>query len=156
MTKTHISKVLIKAEAACHETGAKLTTKRKNVLSTLLRSEIPLSAYEIAEQYRQEFDEAIPPMSVYRMLDFMIEENLAHKLNSSNKYIACSHLACDHQHETPEFLICDNCHKVREIAIRTETIQALRDSVESADFYLSSPQLELHGICGACKTAKGQ
>lgn len=155
MAKMPVSKALRKAETTCQEMGVKLTAKRKNVLATLLRSEIPLSAYEIAEQYRLDFDEVIPPMSVYRMLDFMIVENLAHKLNSNNKYIACAHITCDHKHETPEFLICDSCHKVSEIGIRTETIQALRDSVESANFYLSSPQLELHGICGRCKTANG-
>ncbi|MFA5494683.1 MAG: transcriptional repressor [Porticoccaceae bacterium] len=151
MAKTHISRAIDKAEDRCGQAGVKLTAKRKNVLATLLSSAVPLSAYEVAELYRQSFDEVIPPMSVYRMLDFLQEENLAHKLSSTNKYIACSHIACDHQHETPQFLICDRCHRVSEIAIRNETIQALRDSVQAAGFFLSSPQLELHGLCGSCK-----
>lgn len=154
MATANVSRAIDKAEERCGQAGVKLTAKRKNVLATLLSSAIPLSAYEVVELYRQLFNEVIPPMSVYRMLDFLQDENLAHKLSSTNKFIACSHIACDHQHETPQFLICDKCHRVSEIAIRNETIQALRDSVQAAGFSLNSPQLELHGRCGNCKTEK--
>ncbi|MCX4186971.1 Fur family transcriptional regulator [Methylophaga sp. OBS4] len=151
MSKTKIDKIIRKAEHSCEQAGARLTAKRKNVLSSLLRASMPLSAYEIAEHYKADFDDAIPVMSIYRMLDFLSQENLVHKLDSTNKYVACSHIACDHAHEIPQFLICDTCHNVREIGVKKDIIEALRDSVASAGFQLGSPQLELHGLCENCR-----
>jgi len=66
------------------------------------------------------------------------------------KYVACSHIACNHAHQIPQFLICDQCHQVREVGVEKAIINALQNSVEKADFYLNSPELELHGICKDC------
>ena len=153
MNASQLKYTLGAAEQSCLASGARLTEKRKNVLTILLRSRTPLSAYEIAEQYSHDFGEPIPAMSVYRMLDFLSGENLAHKLNSENKYLACAHIACEHSHETPQFLICGRCNKVREIGIRPEVIAALHDTVESAGFHLQTSQLELDCICDNCAKA---
>ena len=85
------------------------------------------------------------------MLEFLIKESLVHKLVSTNKYIACSHIACSHGHQVPQFLICDQCHHVSEVGVKKDIIDALQNSVENADFYLNSPELELHGVCKACR-----
>jgi Fur family zinc uptake transcriptional regulator len=50
----------------------------------------------------------------------------------------------------PQFLICDQCHQVSEVGVQKEIIDALQISVENADFYLNSPELELHGVCRDC------
>ncbi|MFA0812691.1 Fur family transcriptional regulator [Microbulbifer epialgicus] len=150
MKASQIRQTLSVAEQACRSSGARLTEKRKNVLTVLLRSKTPLSAYEIAEHYNSDVGDSIPAMSVYRMLDFLAAENLVHKLNSENKYLACAHIACDHSHQTPQFLICNRCSKVREIGIRPEVITALRDTVESAGFHLQTSQLELDCVCDEC------
>lgn len=150
MKASQLKRTLGAAEHACRASGARLTEKRKNVLAILLRSKTPLSAYEIADQYSHDNGESIPAMSVYRMLDFLEEENLAHKLNSENKYLACAHIACDHRHETPQFLICGRCNNVREIGIKPEVISALRETVEGAGYLLQTSQLELNCLCNDC------
>lgn len=150
MKASQLKQTLGAAEQSCRASGVRLTEKRKNVLTILLRSKTPLSAYEIADHYSRVHDEPIPAMSVYRMLDFLVEENLAHKLNSENKYLACGHIACEHSHETPQFLICNRCHKVREIGIKPEVIAALRDTVEGAGYRLQTSQLELDCLCDDC------
>lgn len=150
MKASQLKRTLGAAEDACRASGGRLTDKRKNVLAIMLRSKTPLSAYEIAEQYSQVYGESIPVMSVYRMLNFLTEENLAHKLNSENKFLACAHIACDHSHETPQFLICGRCNKVREIGIKPEVIVALRDTVENAGYRLQTSQLELDCLCEDC------
>ncbi|MCK9563785.1 MAG: transcriptional repressor [Bacteroidales bacterium] len=154
MVESGVARALSRAESACRKTGVRLTSKRRRVLTILLESEVPLSAYDVAEHYRSQFDEIIPPMSVYRMLDVLVDKNLVHKLVSSNKYMACSHIVCDHRHETPQFLICDSCQRVDEIAVSNDTIRALQDSLAAADFQLASPQLELHGVCGDCRSSR--
>ena len=153
--KRNIAKAIDSAEASCNRAGIRLTEKRKNVLKTLLGSDTALSAYDIVDEYKTKFDEAIPVMSVYRMLEVLAQENLVHKLASVNKYVACSHISCEHSHEIPQFLICDNCETVRELGVKKEIIEALHDSVSSAGFSLTSQQMELHGCCSDCQQMAG-
>ncbi|MCX4190266.1 Fur family transcriptional regulator [Methylophaga sp. OBS3] len=148
-----IEKILQKAENNCLEQGGRLTPKRRQVLEILLLKQQPLSAYEIAEHYQQMLGESIPAMSVYRMLDFLMTQGLVHKLSSANKFIACSHIACSHSHQTPQFLICDNCQSVSEIGIENMLINALEKSIRDNDFELKSRQLELHGLCKGCQAS---
>ena len=151
MAKVDTNKVMQQAERSCVEHGVRLTSKRKHILEVLLTAEAPRSAYEIAELYRQKTEENIPVMSVYRMLDFLMQNSLVHKLASNNKFIACAHIACSHSHQTPQFLICDNCKQVREIGVDKQLIHALEESIEHNHFQLNSPQLELHGLCETCQ-----
>ncbi|GAA4958605.1 transcriptional repressor [Halioxenophilus aromaticivorans] len=146
----NISQILSHAEASCRQRGTNLTEKRKRVLTGLLQSKKALSAYDLIDYLRVEFDEAPPPTSVYRILDFLSEENLVHKLKLANKYVACSHISCDHAHEVPQFLICDDCGSVAEIGVKKNVINTLQNSVEQAGYLLKSPQLELHCVCQDC------
>ena len=141
MDRHTLNNTLNSAEVACVQSGVRFTQKRKNVLNTLLQAEKPLSAYEVAATYGELFGESIQIMSVYRMLDFLIQEDLVHKLSSLNKYITCSHILCDHEHNIPQFLICEQCEVVQEIGVKKNIIEALQQSVESAKFQLASPQL---------------
>ena len=92
----------------------------------------------------------MPPMSVYRILEFLEAELLVHKLSSANKYVACSHIACDHAHEVPQFLICGKCQKVKEIAISKTVIDELDKQVVNAGYRLMNSQLELQCLCEHC------
>lgn len=143
--------VLAKAKDICAEQGVKLTAKRENVLSCIISAEEAVSPYELAELYRDSFGQSMPAMSVYRILDFLVELSLVHKLSSANKYIACSHISCGHSHQTPQFLICENCQKVTEIGINSSVIEELAQSVEKTGFVLTTQQLELQGLCKDCQ-----
>ena len=148
---TNIESILKKAKSHCIEQGVKLTVKRENLLISLLNAGEAVSAYELANIYKDAFNQSIPTMSVYRILDFFIELSLVHKLTSANKYIACSHISCSHNHETPQFLICENCQSVTEIGVPNQVIQELTTSVEKTGFKLSTKQLELNGLCSNCQ-----
>ncbi len=149
-----IQQILDRAETNCQQKGTRLTEKRKRVLTGLLTSEKAQSAYELIDYMRREFDESLPPTTVYRILDFLSEENLVHKLHLANKYIACSHICCDHAHEVPQFLICDKCSNVKEIGIKKTLINTLKNNVEKSGYVLRSPQLELHCLCQDCNPAE--
>jgi len=141
------------ADFASEKAGVKLTPKRKSILALLLASDIPLSAYELADQFKSACGQSIPPMSVYRMLDFLTENNLAHKLTSENKFVSCAHSTCSHVHEVPQFLICEQCHQVKEVGIKKDIFEALKSSVEQAGFSLKQSQLELKCLCADCAKA---
>ncbi|EAR08102.1 Fur family transcriptional regulator [Reinekea blandensis] len=144
---------LQQADQASTRAGLKLTPKRRHLFSLLLASDTPLSAYELADRFKDSFGQAIPAMSVYRMLDFLTENNLAHKLTSENKFVSCAHSTCNHAHQVPQFLICERCHQVKEVGIKKEVFDALRESVDSAGYSLREAQLELKCLCAACAEA---
>ncbi|MBR9728149.1 transcriptional repressor [Shewanella intestini] len=153
MSNNNKAAVLAKAEQICLNHNVKLTAKRKNVLEVLLDSNKPLSAYDIVDIYRTNHQEALAPMSVYRMLDILSKLPLVHKLSSENKYLACSHITCDHDHELPQFLICKSCGKVAEKGIQSNVVNALQNSIKQADFQLINSQIELQCLCNDCANA---
>lgn len=150
MNKTRVHNALKKAEQICSEKGVRLTAKRREILEVLLRSQTPLSAYEVVDAYNEGADQSMPAMSAYRILEFLLARNLAHKLNSTGKYVACSHISCAHEHEIPQFLICRGCQKVTEVGIHAQVIAILRESVETVGFHLVKSQLELDCVCDIC------
>lgn len=145
-----VESIIHHAEQHCRSHGARLTPKRKQVLTGLLISEKALSAYELMDFCKEQFGEALPAMSVYRILEFLEDEHLVHKLNLANKYVACSHITCDHDHEVPQFLICGECHKVEEISVAKSTLDELKKNIEKAGFHMVSPQLEMNCVCHNC------
>lgn len=150
MKKQQLNRIMGKAQDICAHSGGRLTEKRKRILELLLLSRTPLSAYEVADAYNKDSDASMPTMSVYRILEFLESEQLVHKLSSANKYIACSHIACNHAHEIPQFLICGKCQSVKEIAISKSIIDELDQQVVRAGYKLVNSQLELQCLCGSC------
>lgn len=150
MKKTQLQRVIDNAKAVCAHSGGRLTEKRKAVLELLLVSNRPLSAYEITDAYNKCAEKPMPAMSVYRILEFLEAENLVHKLSSTSKYIACSHISCEHEHQISQFLICGKCQSAKEIAISKEIINELGKLIGKAGYALTNPQLELQCLCEHC------
>lgn len=142
------------AEQQCLRNGTKLTHKRKSVLLGLLKSSHAMSAYELSDFCKEELGEPMPPMSVYRILEFLESEELVHKLKLANRFVACIHITCDHKHATPQFLICMNCYRVSEITIKDSTLRALRSSVNDAGYKLVNPQIEMNCLCAECSESE--
>ncbi|WP_231870344.1 MULTISPECIES: Fur family transcriptional regulator [unclassified Marinomonas] len=156
MSVTHSDYKDIVASAAnrCKDSGGRLTVKREEILKVLLASKIPLSAYEVLDLYKEQTQESMPPMSVYRILEFLEQQELIHRLGSQNKFIACSHIKQDCAHQVSQFLICRNCQSVKEVSIAQALVKELNEQVKEADYQLLSPQLELDCICSTCLKEK--
>lgn len=150
MRQKQLSKIIDKAKGICTLSGSKLTVKRKRILEILLLSDTPLSAYELADAYRRHSESSMPPMSVYRILEFLESEQLVHKLSSTNKYVACSHIICDHSHQVPQFLICGRCQSVNEITISKSIIAELETQIAKVGYKLLNSHLELQCVCQRC------
>ncbi len=152
----HAQRVVEQAKQICSNNGVRLTPKRKQVLQALLKSEKALSAYELVDYYQAQFQLTIPVVSVYRILEFLQQLHLVHKLNSVNKYTICSHIFDkDKNSKATLFLICHQCHRVKEIHISQEVLNELTSQIDDEEFHIVSPQLELECQCNQClKTAK--
>lgn len=150
MMMKRIRNTLEQVARHCQENGVRLTGKREKVLSCLLSSRRALSAYELVDYCKTEFQETIPAMSVYRILDFLQGQSLVHKLSLSNKYVACSHITCGHKHEVSQFLICGECQRVEEVAIGRATVKKLHEDADKEGFRITNPQIEIDCVCKGC------
>ncbi|MCH8531227.1 MAG: transcriptional repressor [Saccharospirillum sp.] len=142
--------ILNKASQQCRDRGERLTPKRERLLALLLEADGPKSAYDLIAEHEQVYGESLAAMSVYRMLNFLVEAGLVHKLATTNQFLACSHISCDHAHEVPQFLICDDCHGVEEVGMQRNLLNELKASAAKVGFTMGGQQLELHGRCQKC------
>src|SRR4029079_12539437 len=100
------------AELACKLRAQNFTPIRRRVLQALLSSHRPLGAYELIDQLAKSMPRPAP-ITIYRALEFLIENGLVHRIESRNAYLACAH---DHDAAAMvAFLICDACGSVGEI-----------------------------------------
>jgi len=138
------------SEKYCQEKGERLTKKRKLVLRILLSSQKAISAYELVDDCKKNYGEVISAMTVYRALEFLQSQGLAHRLELANKYVACSHIVCRHQHKPSQFLICNQCSRVEEVDVDVSMLKGLREVTNRTGFHLSDSPLELSGVCNKC------
>lgn len=144
-----VSGALARMEACCARKGMRLTPLRRNVMEVLAKSHTPVGAYEIVEQLTAR-GEPSPPMSVYRVLDFLVAEGLAHRIESRNAF-----LACGQTHEADDvvvFLICQSCGETREVASHA-VARDLAWAARAAGFEPRQRVLEIAGLCARCRDA---
>jgi Fur family zinc uptake transcriptional regulator len=146
----NLNVIINHAEVYCKAHGARLTDKRKLLLKGLIKAGKALSAYELIDFCQNEFGSVVHAMTAYRILAFLQSENLVRKLNSANKFIACSQIISDDGRQVLQFLICPKCDKVEEISIKKLTLDELNNNVEHAGFHLVAPYLEMKCVCNAC------
>ena len=156
MRDRETKRVLREAEQHCSEKGVRFTAKRKLVLEALLNSDKSLSAYELADYCRAEQGSEMLPMSVYRILDFLANERLVHRIKTTNKFIACSHISCSHEHKAWQFLICQNCDKVEEVDLEKSILKKITDAIQEVGFHIAGRQFELEGVCSECSVSIGR
>src|SRR5271157_4247550 len=70
-----------------------------------------MTAYEILDAVRPKGISA--PPTVYRALNRLMRDGLAHRLESMNAYVACADP--QHRHETAIFAICHDCGHIDEM-----------------------------------------
>ena len=145
MNNKVLSDVLKRAEVLCRARGVRLTDQRRTVLQLLCVSDKPLSAYELLERMRGVVRNPAPP-TVYRALDFLLEQGLVHKLESLHAYVGCSHP--DHPHAS-QFLICDDCGEVAEVE-DVSVDKSLKAAGKAVGFRTKRPVVELRGTCAQC------
>lgn len=140
-----LERVLEQADVLCRRRGVKLTPQRRRVLAILRAARRPLGAYEILESMR-EGPRALAPPTVYRALDFLLEQGLVHKLESLHAFIGCTHP--DHPH-CSQFLICADCGRVTELEDEA-VARSLTSAASESGFRPRRPVVELIGTCADC------
>lgn len=136
------------AETVCATRSQNFTPMRRHVLQALLASHRPLGAYEIIDALAQHVTRPAP-ITVYRALDFLMENGLVHRIESRNAFLACAH---DHDAGAMvAFLICEKCSSVGEVPAN-RVAQSLNEAARGIGFAPKLSVVEITGLCAHCQT----
>ncbi len=157
---------LDRAAARCTRRGAQLTELRRQVLRLVLEAEQPVGAYALLDRLKDLRGGAAPP-TVYRALDFLLEQGLIHKVERLNAFLGCVDAGQGgHGHDAPDkdgaaggegghhdhphqFLICRRCGTTAEIS-DPAIMAALASASAGAGFTLHRATVEAEGVCAGC------
>ncbi|MBN8480110.1 MAG: transcriptional repressor [Xanthomonadales bacterium] len=131
---------------SCAERGLRLTPLRQRVLELVAAADKPVKAYDLLERVKDGPGVAAPP-TVYRALDFLLENGFIHKLSSINAFVGCHHPG--EAHQVP-FLICDACSAAIEICDERVS-RLLTTQARARGFTPAAQTLEVHGLCADCE-----
>ncbi|MDO9106379.1 MAG: transcriptional repressor [Methylovulum sp.] len=140
-----VNKALSTAEQLCVERGVQLTSIRHQVLALIWENHKAVKAYDLLDRIKP-LQQSAKPATIYRALDFLIEQGLIHRVESLNAFVGCR--CSGHQHEQL-LLICKHCHEVEE-RTATQVMQALSEEFTQAGFIAHSKAIEIHGLCSKC------
>lgn len=147
-----IETALMQAEDLCAARAVRLTDTRKRVLELVWQSHNPIGAYDVLERLNNEPKGAkkkAQPPTVYRALEFLLDQGLIHRIESLNAYVGCR--APEHDH-AGQFLICRDCGVAAELI--DEGLEAAIDKrAKAAGFAVDHPTIELEGRCAECRKA---
>ncbi|WP_348771359.1 Fur family transcriptional regulator [Azospirillum sp. SYSU D00513] len=142
-----IADALTRADALCAERGARLTSLRRRVLELVWNSHRPRGAYAILEDLSQQDGKPAAPLTVYRALEFLVEQGLVHRIESLNAYVGCAAPGAVH---SGQFLVCAACGNAIEIddpRIRS----AIDATAAEHGFRVQRPTVEVRGLCPECQ-----
>ncbi len=135
-------------EQACNERELRLTPLRRDVLELVAQAGKPVKAYDLLDQLQERHANPAPP-TVYRSLDFLLEQGFIHKLESINAFVSCFHPGEDHQ---VPFLICDRCKNAIEVCDE-QVADLITRQARALGFRAQAQTLEVHGVCRECQEA---
>ncbi len=136
--------------AICRQNGAQVTPLREIVLNLLLKYEGVVKAYQLLSDMKAIRENVAPP-TVYRALDFWVEQGILHKTEALNGYILCQHLA---QHQCSGVILhCVHCQQIVE-QCRADTLDQFKDELADKGFKVQKQQIVLKGICQTCQNKK--
>jgi len=143
-----IDKALASAEKLCEARGARFTPLRRRVLELIWSNHASVKAYDLLDALKS-FDPSAKPTTVYRTLDFLLEQGFIHRVESLNAFVGCKEP--EHRHDLL-LLICDHCHTVEERPA-PGLMEAATREIGSAGFAPRRQFFEMHGLCAGCAGA---
>lgn len=142
-----IDAALDAALVACARKGHQLTDLRSHVLRLILAAEGPSTAYQLLDRLKEHRANATPP-TIYRVLDFLVQEHLIHKVERLNAFVPCAEVNHARAHPV-QFLICRQCGTVAEIEDAAVS-EALEHAAHGKGFHTGHATVEVEGTCAHC------
>ncbi len=142
-----IEHALIAAREICESRDTRFTPLRRKVLELVWGGHKPVTAYELLDMLSNDGKKRVAPPTVYRALDFLIDEGFVHRLESLNAFIGCPDPSHKHQ---GHFLICRECRTVTEVN-DPELMSRISKAADAHGYTCENSMLEIKGICAVCQ-----
>ncbi|MDR2051294.1 MAG: transcriptional repressor [Deltaproteobacteria bacterium] len=137
------------AEELCARHGVRLTAIRRKIFKILLQAGAPLKAYDIIDRMRED-GRRITPATMYRTLEFLLQQGLAHRINALNAYVPCT---AAHDSGGLLLFVCSDCQKASELNDPV-LYDSLRARLGVLGFSLDNASIEIQGACPSCSAGK--
>lgn len=141
-----VSNAMSVATELCQRRGVRLTALRQRVLELVWRSHVPAGAYAILDWLRVEDGRLAAPPTVYRALEFLMQQKLIHRIESLNAFVGCIDPSRPH---SAQYLICRTCGTVAELE-DSAVAEAIAGQAARQGFSIDRQTVEVHGLCGPC------
>ena len=119
---------------------------RRRVLELVWQNHAPVKAYDLLDSLSAESGRVAPP-TVYRALEFLLDEGLVHRIASLNAFIGCGDPAHFH---SGQFMICSECGRVAELD-DPEVAAVLDRRAARLGFTIARQTVEIEGVCQQCQ-----
>lgn len=143
--KTHSDSPFSAIENAIGATGARVTTSRVRVLSTLRSAPSPLSHGDIEELLGRDRLPGIDRVTLYRVLDWLSEVGLAHKAADGQGVFRFSAADPEGEHLRHIHMRCTGCGGVFCLDITPPQPPSLPQG-----FRFGGMALDIRGECPSC------
>ncbi len=121
------------------------TPLRVDILTLLINSRHPLSAYQLLDQLKTTRKNATP-MTVYRTLATFEKAHLIHKIEKDSTYVLCCHPS---EINNCQIIFCSSCGEHQEIhdkSIQKKIMQA----IDSIGFSANHEPIQISALCKHC------
>lgn len=139
------TKAIHAAERICIERSVRLTPIRRKVLELIWESHKAVKAYDLLDKIKP-LERTAKPVTVYRALDFLLEQGLVHRVESLNAFIGCN---CSERQHEKLLLICVRCQQIEERPGEI-VMEAVNREIEQAGFIIHRKAIEIQGLCVYC------
>ena len=143
---SELNATISRVDEICRSNNLGFTDIRKQVFEIIIKNNKPIKAYQILDEIRNITNKPSHPPTVYRAIDFLIENGFVHKLNSINSFVGCFH---PKTHEECYFLICKKCNLYQECCDDSLKDRISKTAVHNK-FVISNTRLEIEGHCLDC------
>ncbi len=133
----------------CESRGVRLTPQRKRVFELISNQTSASTAYDLLDELKKTEPKAKPP-TIYRALEFLLEQGFIHRVESNNSFISCC--TCGHDKHFSQLLICDKCGNVVELQDDDQLTTLLTDNANKHGFQITNHVIETHGTCRSCSS----
>lgn len=141
-----IAHSLREAEDVCAAQGVRLTKMRRAILEDLLASDGPVKAYDLIEHMRVK-GMRLTPATVYRTLDFLLQYNLIHRINSMSAFVPCTG---SHDEHALLMFVCSECRQTKELDDPV-LYESMRARLGELGMSLQENSIEIQGRCRKCR-----
>lgn len=149
-TNIRFDDYIIKFRGLISSLGLNTSTQREYVLKIFFITKEHLTADEVLQRVKEEYNVNISIATVYRILTFLEEMHIIHSLSIENENVKRYELTFKPHHD---HLVCYECGKVVEFY--DSELERLQELIASEkEFELKSHNMVLYGICKQCKGKK--